>query len=169
MAHTIMERLMALGIFSSYFLIIICLFCFLLANLPSSLKRNGSNFSVYIFGALALISFAHTWYCESQISAFSFQFTNYVRHVLLHDGGSSSYWIQCTSLILVQWSFRNFEQLTSTQNVIFFERLTNWLRGTELFEQSWSIVCAGPLNWWWSEQLCLFSVGAWTIFLSAQG
>jgi hypothetical protein len=69
----------------------------------------------------------------------------------------------------VQWSFRNFEQLTSTQNVIFFERLTNWLRGTELFEQSWSIVCAGPLNWWWSEQLCLFAVGAWTIFLSAQG
>jgi len=130
------SRLLALGIFSSYFLIITGLFCLILATLPSSAKRNGSQIAVYTFGVLTLVSFAHTWY-------YMFGF--------------------------MTWSFHNFEQSASTQSEIFFERLTNWLRGTELFEQAWKIVCAGPLNWWWSEQLCLFTVGAWTVFLSVQG
>jgi hypothetical protein len=38
-----------------------------------------------------------------------------------------------------------------------------------MFEQAWKIVCEGPLRWWWSEQLCLFTAGAWTVFLFAQG
>lgn len=40
---------------------------------------------------------------------------------------------------------------------------------TELFEQAWAAVCTNPLNWWWSEQLCLFTVGAWTVFLAIEG
>lgn len=67
-----------------------------------------------------------------------------------------------------QWSFHNFEESSSIHKDIF-ERLTDWLSGTELFEQAWALVCAGPLNWWWSEQLCLFTIGAWTIFVFAQG
>jgi hypothetical protein len=77
--------------------------------------------------------------------------------------------MQYSNLTLFQWSFRDFEQATSIQSDVFLERLTDWLKGTELFEQAWKIVCAGPVNWWWSEQLCLFTVGAWTVFLSAQG
>ena len=57
----------------------------------------------------------------------------------------------------------------SVQSELFLNRLTDWLKGTELFEQAWKTVCANALNWWWSEQLCLFTVGAWTVFLSAQG
>ena len=48
-------------------------------------------------------------------------------------------------------------------------RLTNWLVGTGLFEQAWAAVSFGRMNWWWSEQLCLFTVGAWTTFLATEG
>ena len=58
------SRLLALVIFSSYFLIIIILFCLILSSLPSPAKRNGTQIAVYTFGALALVSFVHTWYCE---------------------------------------------------------------------------------------------------------
>lgn len=69
--------------------------------------------------------------------------------------------------------------------------MTRWLIGTDLFEQAWRRVCegtrrpkaetntafkrltyltnSGPLNWWWSEQLCIFTVGIWTTFLFVQG
>ena len=26
-----------------------------------------------------------------------------------------------------------------------------------------------PLNWWWTEQLCLFTVGTWTVFVATEG
>lgn len=45
------------------------------------------------------------------------------------------------------------------------ERVANWLVHTALFEQAWAAVCVGLYNWWWSQQLCLFTVGAWTVFL----
>ena len=48
-------------------------------------------------------------------------------------------------------------------------RVANWLKHTGLFEQAWTIVCDGPLRWWWSEQLCLFTVGFWTVFLLTTG
>ena len=47
-------------------------------------------------------------------------------------------------------------------------RVAAWLMETALFEQAWSAVCVGPLNWWWSEQLCLFTAGAFTVFLFVQ-
>jgi hypothetical protein len=48
-------------------------------------------------------------------------------------------------------------------------QITSWLVGTRLFEQAWSAVSFGSMNWWWSEQLCLFTVGAWTSFLVTEG
>ncbi|KAI0056893.1 hypothetical protein BV25DRAFT_1535072 [Artomyces pyxidatus] len=68
------------------------------------------------------------------------------------------------------WSFFNFEKESAadtTQPVLV--RMGNWLWNTGLFEQAWTIVCAGPQNWWWSEQLCLFTVGSWTVFLLTEG
>lgn len=85
------SRLLALGIFTSYFFIIIFLFCLILANLRNA-KRNGSDIAVYTFTALALISFAHTWYCELQIlghSPLPIHKMIYFRHVWLHDGACS--------------------------------------------------------------------------------
>ncbi|KAJ6535950.1 hypothetical protein DFH09DRAFT_1042991 [Mycena vulgaris] len=68
------------------------------------------------------------------------------------------------------WSFANYEQsnsAASTGNMI--QRMSGWLLETSLFEQAWFSVCFGPVNWWWSQQLCLFTVGAWTIFLATEG
>ncbi len=55
----------------------------------------------------------------------------------------------------------------SDRNII--ARITSWLVNTDLFEQAWATVCRGPMNWWWSEQLCLFTVSIWTVFLATKG
>jgi hypothetical protein len=68
------------------------------------------------------------------------------------------------------WSFVDYEQSApgrSSGSTIV--RVANWLKDTALFEQAWTIVCDGPLRWWWSEQLCLFTVGFWTVFLLTTG
>lgn len=46
---------------------------------------------------------------------------------------------------------------------------TVWLRETSLFKQAWEYVCSGAERWWWSSQLCTFTVGTWTVFLYAEG
>ncbi|KAH7330595.1 hypothetical protein B0J17DRAFT_678732 [Rhizoctonia solani] len=69
----------------------------------------------------------------------------------------------------LQWSFYDFESHQSDAESSLLDRVTQWLIGTDLFEQAWRRVCQGPLNWWWSEQLCILTVGVWTTFLFVQG
>lgn len=67
------------------------------------------------------------------------------------------------------WSKHDFEsQVSRSTAASSLEGLADWLVKTRLFEQAWFAVCEGPWNWLWSEQLCLFTVGAWTIFLYAE-
>jgi hypothetical protein len=68
----------------------------------------------------------------------------------------------------MQWSFEDFHAKTG-QDEDLLSRLTSWLVGTGLFEQAWAAVSFDRMNWWWSEQLCLFTVGAWTTFLATEG
>ncbi|GAA6020942.1 hypothetical protein JCM10207_003196 [Rhodosporidiobolus poonsookiae] len=44
-----------------------------------------------------------------------------------------------------------------------------WLRDVSLFHEAWGYVCANPYRWWWSEQLCLWTVGPLTILLAVEG
>ncbi|KAJ7720295.1 hypothetical protein DFH07DRAFT_858785 [Mycena maculata] len=68
------------------------------------------------------------------------------------------------------WSFTNYEQSKGGDSTTdTAARMTSWLLDTSLFEQAWASVCFGRVNWWWSQQLCLFTVGAWTIFLTTEG
>ncbi|KAF8502611.1 hypothetical protein F5888DRAFT_1665492 [Russula emetica] len=68
------------------------------------------------------------------------------------------------------WSFVDYEQsVPGRSSGSTLVRVANWLKDTALFEQAWTIVCDGPLRWWWSEQLCLFTVGFWTVFLLTTG
>ena len=46
---------------------------------------------------------------------------------------------------------------------------TRWLEETSLFDQAWRYVCRTPERWWFSSQLCLFTVGVFTVFLYAEG
>lgn len=70
----------------------------------------------------------------------------------------------------MQGSFQSYQTnhpyLASTA---FLIRLTSWLRDTSLFEEAWYAVCAGKWNWLLSEQLCLFTVGVWTVMLWVEG
>ncbi|KAI0075706.1 hypothetical protein K474DRAFT_1599379 [Panus rudis PR-1116 ss-1] len=68
------------------------------------------------------------------------------------------------------WSFEEYELRNSTKLELSLKtRITSWLMNTALFEQAWAAVCSRPLNWWWSEPLCLFTIGFWTIFLAIKG
>ncbi|KAF8680459.1 hypothetical protein RHS04_03891 [Rhizoctonia solani] len=69
----------------------------------------------------------------------------------------------------LEWSFHDFESRQLILEKSLLDRVTQWLMGTDLFEQAWRHVCEGPLNWWWSQQLCILTVGVWTTFLFAQG
>jgi len=71
----------------------------------------------------------------------------------------------------MQWSFVEYERSVPGSSVgpTLLVRVANWLMNTALFEQAWKIVCDGPLRWWWSEQLCFFTVGFWTILLLTKG
>lgn len=55
----------ALGIFGSYFGIILGLFGLLGSSLVSAARRNGlSKTKVGLMGVLGIASFYHTWYCQ---------------------------------------------------------------------------------------------------------
>ena len=73
-------------------------------------------------------------------------------------------------MTILQWSFTNYELgLSKPIAQGLLHRLGSWLHGTSLFEEAWAFVCVHPINWWWSEQLCLFTAGAWTVFIAVEG
>ncbi|RXW20061.1 hypothetical protein EST38_g5802 [Candolleomyces aberdarensis] len=134
------QQLLALGIFTSYFALILWLFTRVLDSIQiaSSQNERGRKSSLIdLFWILTAASFAHTWFYMFQYMA---------------------------------WSFSNFEAkngIAASSGILM--RVANWLCETSLFEEAWAAVCFGKMNWWWSEQLCLFTVGAWTIFLYVEG
>ncbi|KAH9016408.1 hypothetical protein EDB83DRAFT_2439223 [Lactarius deliciosus] len=136
------EQLTGLVIFGSYFIGILCLFVLVVQSISERHREaaKSGNASSWIYAGLALASFGYTWY----------------------------YMIS-----FMQWSFTDYERsagvLKNETEPMGLARVANWLRSTALFEQAWTIVCDGPLRWWWSEQLCLFTVGFWTIFLQTKG
>ncbi|KAI0791900.1 hypothetical protein C8Q75DRAFT_715126 [Abortiporus biennis] len=72
-------------------------------------------------------------------------------------------------LKFIKWSF---DQYTNTHQVASTDTLTiitEWLSNTRLFEQAWLLVNINADNRWWSEQICTFTVGAWTVFLATEG
>ncbi|KAF5319784.1 hypothetical protein D9611_012885 [Ephemerocybe angulata] len=135
------QQLLALSVFSSYFLLILWLFSRVLESisLTSSKNKDPSRRAskISLFWGLTIGSFAHTWFYMFQYMA---------------------------------WSFANYEAkeaISPTSTIL--QRVANWLVNTSLFEEAWYTVCLGKINWAWSEQLCLFTVGAWTVFLYIEG
>ncbi|KAJ6617537.1 hypothetical protein B0H10DRAFT_2164393 [Mycena sp. CBHHK59/15] len=139
-----LSELTALGVFCSYFSIIIALFGLLCKSLFVG-SHSGETYRVYVFVALTAASFGHTWFLFCSKS---------FRPVFM----------------IMQWSFTNYENLNTTvSNGYILSRMSRWLIDTSLFEQAWARVCFGAVNWWWSQQLCLYTVGAWTILLATEG
>ncbi|KAF5356381.1 hypothetical protein D9758_009530 [Tetrapyrgos nigripes] len=137
-----MDATIAQFIFISYFSVIIFLLAVILKSIPWSQAKlyHGVRRKAVLFSSLTLGSFAHTWY-------YMFKF--------------------------LARSFQDYETQKSVSQALdkasLSERITAWLIDSTLFEQAWATVCAGPLNWWWSEQICAYTVGAWTVFLFVEG
>lgn len=49
-----------------------------------------------------------------------------------------------------------------------FQRWSQWLYNTSLFKEAWLLVVSNDANWWWSLEVCLYTVGPWVIFLHTQ-
>ncbi|KAF8525257.1 hypothetical protein BU17DRAFT_41834 [Hysterangium stoloniferum] len=132
------EHIVALSIFSSYFLLIFGLFYLIVSSIRKYSTSPAYPGRVWLFNALTVVSFGHTWF-----------------------------WMFKYML----WSFSNFESKQTLAEITQkgpLLRVANWLTKTGLFEEAWLAVCKSPLNWWWSEQLCLFTTGAFTVFLFMQ-
>ncbi|KAL1745086.1 hypothetical protein HDZ31DRAFT_37172 [Schizophyllum fasciatum] len=71
----------------------------------------------------------------------------------------------------MRWSYIDYAARTGASAAkINLAQVADWLVNTSLFEQAWMAVSFGyPLRWWISEQLCIFTAGAWTIFLTTEG
>ncbi|KAF9508015.1 hypothetical protein BS47DRAFT_1418248 [Hydnum rufescens UP504] len=142
-------NLVALGVLASYFLVILFLLAFVVLSqwslykrIPSSVPQARYRRHVLFFG-LTVCSFLHTWYC---MCLYAF------------DG-------------IAFWSFEDYETnhiLESREFAPLLERVSDWLTDTALFEQAWLRVCDNASRWWWSEQLCLFTVGPLTVFMYSQ-
>ncbi|GJE91424.1 hypothetical protein PsYK624_075740 [Phanerochaete sordida] len=75
----------------------------------------------------------------------------------------------------IAWSFMDYEATvalvgTTSEKEFFHTRVADWLLNTSLFEQAWKNICFGSAwSWWWNQQLCLYTAGAWTVFLTVEG
>ncbi|KAF7304301.1 hypothetical protein HMN09_00831900 [Mycena chlorophos] len=132
----------ACTVFVSYFAVIAVLFSVIASDLLARARALQSvPKGAYGFLALAVGSFAHTWF-------YMFKF--------------------------MAWSFADYEASTTPSGNLL-QRISHWLLDTSLFEQAWARVCFGTMNWWWSQQLCLYTVGkrygvarVWTYMLLGQ-
>ncbi|KAF7324900.1 hypothetical protein MKEN_00532200 [Mycena kentingensis (nom. inval.)] len=125
----------SVGVFVCYFSVIAFLFTLIVRDLAT--RASVLPVTAYVFIALTIASFTHTWF-------YMFNF--------------------------MAWSFHDYESTAvPAVDATSLQRLSQWLLNTSLFEQAWAGVCFGRFNWWWSQQLCLFTVGPWTIFLASEG
>ncbi|KAI5900787.1 uncharacterized protein SCHCODRAFT_02523071 [Schizophyllum commune H4-8] len=72
----------------------------------------------------------------------------------------------------MKWSYNDYATRTGVlySDISPLQRVADWLVETSLFEQAWMAVSFGyPLRWWISEQLCIFTAGAWTILMATEG
>ncbi|KAK7688340.1 hypothetical protein QCA50_008712 [Cerrena zonata] len=129
----------ALAIFISYFSLILGLFALIYHSLPTPTKSVKNGTRNYRAYAFGLLTI----------------------------GSFAHTWFYMFKFL--SWSFVDYESRNIAPSASFLPRLVAWLKDTQLFEQAWAAVCEHPLNWWWSEQLCIFTVGAWTLFLAIQG
>lgn len=95
------------------------------------------------------------------------------RHVQIHGCkliAMVAYALITNRVSIIKWSFHDYEATAPPAiDAALINRLTSWLLDTSLFRQAWAAVCSGLFNWWWSEQLCLYTAGAWTVFLATEG
>lgn len=84
MQYLTLPQLLGLGVFASYFGLIFILLAVILRSLPSLRMPHVSKGRVYSFIVLTLISFAHTWFCESASRIIATRMLILQRYVFIH-------------------------------------------------------------------------------------
>lgn len=119
---------------------------------------------VALWSALSAISLSSTWYFMFRYFAHSYNqweananFTSYGLPTLPVCGSLAS-------------TFTSHAERACHVSLAasFLQRTALWLRDTSLFREAWLLVVRDDANWWWSVEVCLFTVGAWVVFLQTQ-
>ncbi|PVF97102.1 hypothetical protein CPB86DRAFT_735551 [Serendipita vermifera] len=73
-------------------------------------------------------------------------------------------------LLDFEWSYTNYyNSLDYTVIGSSVDLIAHWLQNVSIFEEMWRHGCDGIINWWWIENLCMFTAGTWTVFLVSEG
>ncbi|KAK1235128.1 hypothetical protein PQX77_001651 [Marasmius sp. AFHP31] len=72
-------------------------------------------------------------------------------------------------LVFYAASFAEYEARAGVLSPNMWKRITTWLAQASLFEEAWLKASVKSVNWWWSEQICTYAIGPWTVFLFVEG
>ncbi|KAG7088527.1 hypothetical protein E1B28_012510 [Marasmius oreades] len=72
-------------------------------------------------------------------------------------------------LVFYTASFTEYEARAGVFSPDLGKRITVWLAQASLFEEARLKASARSVNWWWSEQICTYAIGPWTVFLFVEG
>jgi hypothetical protein len=76
----------------------------------------------------------------------------------------------CTTwTYMFKYMYQSYQDHKSAAGLLADYSTTRWLEETSLFDEAWRYVCQTPMRWWISSQLCLVTVGVFTVFLYAEG
>ena len=70
---------------------------------------------------------------------------------------------------MFKYMYQSYQDHKAAAGLLGSYDTTRWLEETSLFDEAWRYVCRTPERWWISSQLCLFTVGVFTVFLYAEG
>ncbi|KAI9266833.1 hypothetical protein BDA99DRAFT_536240 [Phascolomyces articulosus] len=65
-------------------------------------------------------------------------------------------------------SYNESDQIAPNEPVTL-NSISHWLHNVSLFDDAWRTVSSGNIQWLWSQQICMFTVGVWTPFLAVEG
>ncbi|KAI7859974.1 hypothetical protein BDC45DRAFT_530426 [Circinella umbellata] len=63
----------------------------------------------------------------------------------------------------------NESDRVATNEPVSLNSISHWLHNVSLFDDAWRTVSNGNIQWLWSQQICMFTVGVWTPFLAIEG
>ncbi|BGP55157.1 hypothetical protein JCM8202_002784 [Rhodotorula sphaerocarpa] len=70
-------------------------------------------------------------------------------------------------LVFFQKSFTDSATRHATPVALY--TTSQWLADVSLFQEAWQYVCTGAANWWWSQQLCQYTVGPLVLLMATEG
>ncbi|CAO1636683.1 unnamed protein product [Sympodiomycopsis kandeliae] len=120
--------------------------------------KDARRKEVVLWSVLALVSLGSTW--TYMIKYFIRSYSDWFEKANL-----SSYGIPALPVCPARFGLSGCHiSLAAT----YFQRFSQWLSNTSLFTEAWLLVVSNEANWWWSLEVCLYTVGPWTVFLHTQ-